>query len=86
MKFNVNLITIQFQMVLMGLHPDTCLEAAQSGIQFWQTQANLQLNCVEAAVQTTRLQVAEMQSHYEDKIAEMNHEIATLREECHREF
>lgn len=73
-------------MVLMGLHPDVCLEAAQSGIQFWQTQSYLQLNCVETAMQATRLQVAEMQSHYEDKIAEMNLEIATLRDECHREL
>lgn len=73
-------------MVLIGLNPDDCLEAARSGIQFWNDQFKLQLDCLKTAVSTTRLQMVEMQSHYEEKIAEMNREISSLREECHREL
>lgn len=70
----------------MGLNPDDCLEAARSGIEFWNGQSKLQLNCLEMTVNATRLQLAEMQSHYEEKVAEMNREIVDLREECHREY
>lgn len=73
------------QMVLLGLNPDDCLQAARRGISFWQSQSILQLNTAENSVQATRSQIVEMQSHYEDKVAGMNREIFNLREECHRE-
>ena len=72
-------------MVLLGLNPDDCLQAARRGISFWQSQSILQLNTAENSVQATRSQIVEMQSHYEDKVAGMNREIFNLREECHRE-
>ncbi|XP_046441133.1 E3 ubiquitin-protein ligase CCNB1IP1-like [Daphnia pulex] len=72
------------EMVLMGLNPDDCLEAARRGISFWQSQSILQLSTAENSVQATRSQVVELQSHYEDKVAGMNREIFSLREECHR--
>ncbi|XP_057377329.1 E3 ubiquitin-protein ligase CCNB1IP1-like [Daphnia carinata] len=72
------------EMVLMGLNPNDCLEAARRGISFWQSQSILQLNSSENNVENTRSQIMEMQSHYEDKVAMMNREIFTLREECQR--
>ena len=72
--------------MLLGLHPDDCLEAAQHGIAFWNGQSKLQLDSVESVLSATQTQVVEIQNYYEDKVAEMSREIVALREECHRRF
>lgn len=70
----------------MGLNPEDCLEAARSAIQFWQTQYNLQLNVSETSMHNARQQTHEVQRHHEERIAELNREVALLREECHRKY
>lgn len=71
-------------MVLMGLSPDDCLEAARSGILFWQAQQNLQLNTAETSTLSAQQQTTELQRQHDAKIAELGHEIAILRDECQR--
>lgn len=71
-------------MVLMGLTPEDCMDAAQNGLHFWESQYELQLSSQEAATHASQKQVQELHKHYEEKMAEMNRELAALREECHR--
>ena len=73
-------------MVLVGLNPDDCMEAARSGLHFWEMQQELQLNCQESATQSARHQIADLQNEFEDKFSEMSREIASLKEECHSKF
>lgn len=71
-------------MVLLGLNPDDCMEAARNGLHFWDTQHELQLHYQESATHSAREEAADIQSQYEEKFNEMSREIAALKEECHR--
>ncbi len=75
---------MSFQMVLMGMNPDDCMDAARSGLLFWETQQDMQLACHQSSAQSARHEAQEVRRQYEEKFAEMSQEIASLREECFR--
>lgn len=73
-------------MVLLGLSPDDCLQAALSGVHFWHHQ--IERNVANAATSSCSNGhelglVAQWEKHYQLTVAEMNQEINALREECH---
>jgi len=74
-------------MVLLGLSPDDCLQAALRGIHFWQHQ--LERNAANIAATSSystgheSALAAQWEKHFQLTVNEMNQEINALREECH---
>merc|ERR1712071_431335 len=63
------------KMVLLGLSPDDCMQAAGSGIRFWQLQQQRNISSASGWC-------AQWQKYYHQSVAQMSQEIAALRAEC----
>ena len=73
-------------MVLLGLSPDDCLQAALSGVRFWQHQLERTAASSSCSNGHEMALVAQWEKHYQITVAEMNQEINALREECHSKY
>ena len=95
--WSVLIFATRKKMVLLGLSPDDCLQAALSGVRFWQhqlerTAADDAAAAAAAAASSScsngheMALVAQWEKHYQITVAEMNQEINALREECHSKY
>lgn len=64
------------------MNPEDCLLAAQSGIQFWETQVSKQLCDQKHKADNVQQELREMHRNYDEKITTLSSENAALQEEC----
>ena len=69
-------------MVLLGLSPVDCMEAAMNGIWFWENQLKRNVSSYLQYQSPPSAVAAEWEKQFDQVVLEKNQQIALLRQEC----